>query len=143
MKERRLTRSDRRELQGDTGQVAERIAAEEYNGWSRFKAGNFDLARDSGAVAEVKSCLSRLSSGANGRFRLFEDQHEALVRQDRNGTGRYVFVLFDIEGEPTARLVQQTPAHVGAVIRGRGGWNQSGHSAGRQHKLPFSVFFDA
>jgi hypothetical protein len=65
MKRYRLTRSDRRQLQDDTGEVAERIATEVYSGYSRFiDAPWYDGRRDSGAVIEVKSALSTLVAEA-------------------------------------------------------------------------------
>jgi len=141
MKRYTLSRSEReRDLRDDPGQLAERIAEGEYDGFSRFRAEDFDLARESGAVAEVKSTAKRLSSGSKGRFRLFKPQHERLVRQDRDGSARYIFVLFDTSTRNvTARLVSRQPADIGNTIGARGGWNQSGHSAGQQHKLPIDA----
>jgi hypothetical protein len=141
MKRYRLTDGEMKRLQNDSGELAEEIAEGEYTGYGRFHdSGPFDLAKESGAVAEVKSTATTLSNGAAGRFRLWKDQHEKLVRKDRNGSARYIFVLFDVSSRPvTARMVTREPAHIGNVIAGRGGWNQSGHQSGKQHKLPFDT----
>ena len=145
MKRYRLTRSDRRQLQDDTGEVAERIATEVYSGYSRFiDSPWYDGRRESGAVLEVKSALSTLGNGAAGRFRLWREQHEKLVEHDRDGSARYAFVLFDIDRhEPVAKVKQKVPADVGRMIGARGGWGPSGHaSQGEQYKLPTGAVFD-
>jgi hypothetical protein len=104
----------------------------------------FDGARESGAVLEVKSALSTLSTGADGRFRLWRKQHEQLLKHDRDGSARYAFVLFDVDGrEPVAKVKQKVPADVGRMIGARGGWGPSGHaSQGEQYKLPTEAIFD-
>jgi hypothetical protein len=143
MKRKRLSRSERRDLNRDTGAVAENIAAAAYERYSSFQdSGEFDLATESGSIAEVKSTLSRLGNGNRGRFRLFKPQHEQLLRADRDGSAFYIFVLFDVSGEPAALLKRKNPATVGRLIGARGGWNQSGHSSGKQNKLPISAIFD-
>lgn len=144
MKRHRLSRTERRRLQGDTGALAEVIATDEYAGFNRFvDASWYDGRRDSGAVLEVKSALSSLASGADGRFRLWKEQHDRLVEHDRDGTARYAFVLFDVSGrEPTALLTQREPATVGRQIGARGGWYPSGHdSRDEQYKLPIEAIF--
>lgn len=101
MKRKRLSRSERRDLNRDTGAVAENIAASAYDRYSAFQdSGEFDLATESGSIAEVKSTLSRLGNGNRGRFRLFKPQHEQLVRKDRDGSAFYIFVLFEISNLP-------------------------------------------
>ena len=144
MKTYELTRSEAgRDLAEDSGDLAERIADDEYARYSRFGVENFDLSdSDSGALAEVKSTATTLDSGAAGRFRLWRQQHEKLLRADREGSARYIFVLFDVSSRPVvARLVAKQPADVGNVIGARGGWNQSGHDMGEQHKLPIEAVF--
>jgi len=144
MKRHRLGRTERRRLQGDTGALAETIATDIYSGYNRFVDSEYyDGARESGAVLEVKSALSTLANGADGRFRLWREQHEQLLEHDRDGSARYAFVLFDVSGrEPVARLVQKPPANVGRIIGARGGWGPSGHdSQGEQHKLPIEAIF--
>jgi hypothetical protein len=145
VKRHRLSRTERRRLQGDTGELAETIATDVYSGYSQFvDASWYDAARDSGAVLEVKSALSELGSGANGRFRLWPEQHEQLVKHDRDESARYAFVLFDVDGrEPVALLKQKQPADVGRMIGARGGWGPSGHdSRGEQYKLPIEAIFE-
>lgn len=144
MKRHRLGRTERRRLQEDTGELAERIATDVYSGYNRFvDAPWYDGRRESGAVLEVKCALSTLASGADGRFRLWREQHEQLLEHDRDGSARYGFVLFDVDGrEPVAHLVQKPPAKVGRIIGARGGWGPSGHdSEGEQHKLPIEAIF--
>lgn len=143
MKTVRLSRGQRRDLQGDTGEVAESIAADKY-GYNQFITSDyFDAKReDTGAIIEVKSCLSELASGQKGRFRVFEGQHKKLVRADRDGSAYYVFVLFDVSGQPTAKLIRKNPATVGRLVGARGGFYASGHnSKGKQHKIPISALF--
>lgn len=144
MKRHRLSRTERRRLQEDTGEVAEIIATDVYSGYNRFvDAPWYDGRRESGAVLEVKSALSSLANGADGRFRLWREQHEQLLEYDRDGSARYGFVLFDVDGrKPVAKLKQQVPADVGRMIGARGGWGPSGHdSQGEQHKLPIDAIF--
>lgn len=141
----RLSRTERRRLQEDTGALAEVIATDTYAGYNRFvDAPWFDGRRDSGAVLEVKSALSSLANGADGRFRLWREQHEQLLEYDRENSARYAFVLFDVGGrEPVAKLKQKPPADVGRIIGARGGWGPSGHdSQGEQHKLPIEAIFE-
>jgi len=118
MKTYRLSRDERARLQRDTGEIAETIASDTYEAYSGFRdAGPFDLATESGGVAEVKATLSQLGNGNAGRFRLFKPQHEKLVRKDRNGSAFYIFVLFDLSGrEPVAKMVRRNPADVGRQI---------------------------
>lgn len=145
MKRHRLDSSERKRLRRDTGETAERIATDVYSGYNRFvDAPWYDGRRDSGAVLEVKSALSSLANGADGRFRLWREQHEQLLEHDRDGSARYAFVLFDVSGrEPVARLKQKPPADVGRIIGARGGWGPSGHdSQGEQHKLPIEAIFE-
>jgi len=144
MKRHRLGRTERRRLQEDTGELAEVIATDIYSGYNRFvDAPWYDGRRESGAVLEVKSALSSLANGADGRFRLWKEQHDRLVKHDRDGSARYAFVLFDVSSrEPVAKLKQKQPADVGRIIGARGGWGPSGHdSQGEQHKLPIEAIF--
>jgi hypothetical protein len=143
MKRHTLTRSERNDLNRDTGAVAENIAAAAYDRYSSFQdSREFDLATESGSIAEVKSTLTRLGNDNRGRFRLFKPQHEDLLQADRDGSAFYIFVLFDISSKPEALLIRKSPATVGRLLGARGGWNRSGHSAGKQHKLPIGAIFD-
>lgn len=143
MKTVELTRTDREKWERNSSGFAEELAAAEYRGYSAFRdAGPFDVATESGSVAETKSTATTLENGNPGRFRLFKQQHDKLVRKDRRGTGWYIFVLWDLrESGVTARLKRMNPAAVGNLIGGRGGWNRSGHPAGRQHKVPWREVF--
>ena len=143
MKRYTLTRGDMETLQTDPGAFAETLVSEQYANYSRFGVENFDVNSDSGKLGEAKSTATRLTSGAKGRFRLWKQQHDKLLRADRDGTARYVFVLFDTSERPVrARMKEQIPADVGRQIGARGGWNESGHSMGKQHKLPYEAIFN-
>lgn len=144
MKRYELSRKEAgRDLSEDSGKLAERIASEQYAGMSQFGVENFDISNsDTGKLGECKSTATELSSGAKGRFRLFKNQHEKLLRADREGSARYVFVLFDVSGRPVvARLKQKVPSKIGRLIGARGGWNKSGHPSGPQYKLPIDAVF--
>jgi hypothetical protein len=143
MKRLSLSRGDLRRLSDDDGSLAEESAAAAYSSFNRdFRdADSHDLVTDGDGWVEVKSTFRRLESGAKGRFRLWESQHSDLVEKDNNGTAWYVFVLWNPD-EQRGRMVREKPAEVGTKVRGRGGWNQSGHeSMGKQHKLPWEVIF--
>jgi len=143
MKTYNLSRGDMRRLQNDDGSLAEETAATAYSSFERdFQdADTHDLVTAGDGWVEVKSTFRRLESGAKGRFRLFENQHEPLVAKDRRDTAYYVFVLYDTDNG-RAMLSRQKPADIGRTIRGRGGWNRSGHnSMGLQHKLPYETIF--
>ena len=143
MKTTTLSRSEMNSLQRDPGETAERLVSNEYQGFSRFGVENFDVSDNkTGKLGEVKSTATTLASGNSGRFRLWKDQHTKLVKADRVGTARYVFVLFDVESRPvTARMVERVPARVGHQIAGRGGFYSSGHPKGEQYKLPIDAVF--
>lgn len=139
MKRHDLTRNDRTRVQRDEAGFGERLAADAYN-YSTQRASNFDAARESGAVIEVKSTTHRYGNGRRGRFRLYQEQHERLTAADRNGSAWYVFVLFHMDRGPrgTAYMKRQDPAHVGRVVAGRGGWN----GPRDEHQLPWRSVFD-
>jgi len=143
MKNYTLSRGEMTRLSKDPGELAEDIAADVYQGYSAFtNAEWYDLQKESGAIGEVKSTATRLESGSKGRFRLWKDQHTRLSRADRNGSARYVFVLFDVSSRPvTASLVQRRPAKIGRVIGGRGGFSPTVHPSGPEHKLPYAAVF--
>jgi len=146
MKRYTLTRGDTANLQDDPGQLAERIVEGEYANLSRFGVENFDLIDDdTGQLAEVKSTATEIGkkSRAPGRFRLWKKQHERLTRVDRDGSAWYLFLLYDVSERPvTARMVRKKPAAIGRQIGARGGWNNSGHNSGPQHKLPIGAVFE-
>jgi hypothetical protein len=143
MKRVTLSRTERRTLQEDSGKLAERLVEGEYANLSRFGVENFDLSGDDGPLVEVKSTQTTLANGNAGRFRLWEDQHDKLVRADRDGSAFYVFVLYDVDDgrDVEARMVRKDPATIGRSIGARGGWNESGHNQGRQYKLPVDAVF--
>jgi hypothetical protein len=143
MKKVRLDRTESRRYQEDPGATAELLAEQNYQGYSRSLAENFDLANENGSVLECKSAQSELANGEDGRFRLFKSQHERLTRKDRNGSAFYVFVLFDVEERPiTARMKRMNPADIGRSIGSRGGWYNAGHVAGKEYKLPIEAVFN-
>jgi len=39
-------------------------------------------------------------------------------------------------------MKEQIPANIGNRIGARGGWNESGHDMGKQHKLPYEAIFN-
>jgi len=143
MKQHTLTRSDMTQLRQDSGELAETLAAQNYSGFSQFGVENFDVSdSDTGKLGEVKSTATTLSGGQSGRFRLWREQHDKLLRADRDGTARYVFVLFDVSDKPVvASMKQQVPADIGNKIGARGGFNDSGHAMGEQYKLPIDAVF--
>jgi len=142
MKRVTLGRTDSRRYQEDPGRTAEELVESEYEGYLRSLAENFDLASRTGSVVEVKSAQSELANGEAGRFRLFKSQHDRLVRQDRDGSAFYVFVVFDVLERPlTARMKRMNPADVGRSIGSRGGWYNAGHVAGKEYKLPIEAVF--
>jgi len=134
-----------RKLATDPGDLAENIADREYKGFSTFGVENFDLSNsETGSLAEVKSTATDIGEDypESGRFRLWKDQHEKLLRADRQGSAFYIFVLFAVSERPvTARLKRKNPADVGNMIGGRGGWYASGHNKGKQHKVPHAEIF--
>lgn len=141
MKKQTLTRNEANRLRTKQSDLAEELAADAY-GYSTTGSNPFDAIRESGAVAEVKSTVSRHQNGNRGRFRLWEKQHERLTRKDRKGSAMYIFILFDVSvNPPVAKMKQENPAKVGNIVSGRGGFNESNHPAGPQHKLPWAVFF--
>lgn len=142
MKRVTLGRTDSRRYQEDPGRTGEELAESEYQGYLRSLAENFDLASRTGSVVEVKSAQSELANGEAGRFRLFKSQHDRLVRQDRDGSAFYVFVVFDVLERPlTARMKRMNPADVGRSVGSRGGWYNAGHVAGKEYKLPIEAVF--
>lgn len=142
MKRYELTQSDTAKLQKTPGKLSERLVAENYSGYSQFNVDDFDVA-DGGKLGEVKSTATKLSGGQAGRFRLWKEQHQRLVRYDREHVGRYIFVLYDVSERPVvARMKEKVPAAIGRTIAARGGFYDSGHeSKGEQYKLPIDAVF--
>ena len=134
---------DNSRYQSDPGKYAENLVEFEYEGYLRSLADNFDLANRNGSVLEVKSAQSVVgNSGEKGRFRLFESQHDRLVRRDRNGSAFYVFVVFDTSSRSiSAKMKRANPADVGNTIGARGGWYNAGHKSGKEYKMPIKAIF--
>ena len=114
------------------GEKAERFAQREY-GFEPSDADTHDGV-DGSTWYEVKSCQRRDSDGAKGRFRLWRQQHEALLEKDRSETAWYVFVLYTSSGS----YVSHKRVHASTVSVSS--WNK-GHPDGEQFKLPYQDVF--
>ena len=138
---RQLPRSHQRKVQGDLfHELAETIVAEEF-GLSEFNDSEwYDcILKSTGTKYEVKSTSDRIRSG-KGRFRLWESQHRSLTAAEGQNMAWYAFVLLDTS-DGVIRIQRMRPSTVTGIIRDRGGWNRSGHSKGKQHKLPIGAVF--
>lgn len=144
---RNLSRNERQQLGGEgnpIGDLAEQLVADEY-GLNRFNdASWFDATDESGSGAryEVKSTAKRIGDDypADGRFRLWEEQHRSLTTAEGQNMAWYAFVLLDQEaGE--IMIQRKRPSTVTQIIQSRGGWNAAGHGGrdDRQHKVPYSA----
>jgi hypothetical protein len=72
------------------------------------------------------------SAETGRRFRVWADQHRSLTAAEGQNAAWYVFVT-----ESGHRRMR--PSTVTAIIRERGGWNESGHERGsKQHKIPIN-----
>lgn len=76
-----------------------------------------------------------------GRIRLWEDQTRSLNAYDADQTGWIDFLLLDEQGTPQDH-VRRKPGTILSLVNELGGWDDSGHSKGRQKKIPFPVIFD-
>jgi hypothetical protein len=89
---------------------------------------------------EVKSARARVGEEypADGRFRLWRDQHRSLVgyASQPDLAGWYVFVLSDEQGTPQ-KMKRMQPTTVTEFVDG---WNTANHEGrnARQYKLPIS-----
>jgi hypothetical protein len=112
---------------GNNGLDAEKRVAEEY-GLEEYPADWCDLENPrTGARYEVKSADP---DRERPRFRLWEDQHQALTGASAHTAAWYVFVA-------GSRMSRHTVGYVSNVVEKRGGWNRSGHRRGsRQLKIP-------
>jgi len=145
MKTIRLTRSDKNRLQRPNREVSSFIEQLVVTEYSDFESGftdssAYDIQGSGDTVAEVKHTLRRHTSGQKGRFRIFKQQHNGLVRRDRRGTAYYVFVLISPQDD-LLQMVRKKPSSVGRLIAGRGGFYNASHNAGQDHKLPWGEFF--
>jgi hypothetical protein len=146
MKVVNISRRDLDNFQRSNREASSFVEAEVVGAYSGFTSAftdtdQYDIVGSGDTVAEVKHCFRRLSDGKKGRFRLFKPQHDFLVRYDRRATAYYVLVLVEPDNQ-RLKMIRQKPAAVGRIVGARGGWNKSGHTAGRQHKLPWGVYFD-
>jgi hypothetical protein len=99
-----------------------------------------------GAKYEVKSTHRELDNGAEGRFRLWEDQHVSLVHADASGTAWYAFVLLESDGE-VAEVRRMQPSTVTDIVKDVGGgsaWSLAKHREreGHQKKVPWEYIFE-
>jgi len=145
MKTVRLTRSDKDRLQRPNREVSsfvEGLVVSEYAGFESAFTDSlvYDIQGSGETVAEVKHALRRHEGGGKGRFRIFKQQHNALVRRDRQGTAYYVFVLISPQ-DNLLQMVRKKPSSVGRLIAGRGGFYIASHISGPEHKLPWGEFF--
>lgn len=137
---RNLTRSQQRDLQRTEsfGELAEDIVETVWN--LEDESGEwYDLTHPTtGARYEVKSTSSEIGDKypGDGRFRVWESQTKSLLASDRTNVAWYVFVFMD-EDAGLLRIQRRKPSTVQKIVRKSGGWNQSGHSMGRQYKLPY------
>ena len=75
------------------GALAERAARQRYSLEPSHSSWQ-DAETNDGRPVEVKSAMMNRRSGKIGRFRVFEDYHARLCRED----GLYVFVLYSATG---------------------------------------------
>lgn len=129
----------------DDSLLAELLVAEHY-GVAHDPAEWYDCQnKHTGAKFEVES-TREVIDGRNpskfvptaGRFRLFEGQLRSLVAADARGTAWVVFVLFDEDRQPVD-MRRMRPSTVLRLVNERGGWHESGHQKGKQHKVPIEA----
>lgn len=145
---RDLSRGQQQKLQRSKsfGELAEELAAEQYDGYKHVPDQSewYDARHENtGSKMEVKSTSSTIGSKypGDGRFRVWQGQHQSLTSSDASGTAWYVFVLLD-EDAGLLRMRRVKPSTVTQIVRDRGGWNNSGHgSMGKQHKIPHDELF--
>lgn len=147
---RSLSKTQRRKLhQGDHGEVAEELAADEFGllhrareeEWYDVRAADRESRSTKG---EVKSCREEVGEKypAAGRFRLRRDQHRSLTASDGQGTAWYIFVLWR-ESTGDVVLQRRRPSTVTQIVADRGGWNRAGHEEfDEQHKLSVEEVLD-
>lgn len=130
---------------GDTAELAEELAAEEYDLLHRPDEAEWYDCRHprSNAKTETKSTIAEIGDKypAAGRFRLRLDQLRSLLSSDASGVAWIVFVVFDYDAG-VIRLRRAKPSTVSGWVRERGGWNEAGHQEfEKQHKLPITEVF--
>ena len=104
------------------------------------RLGEFKLGRADFFTERFEVDVVTLSSGASGRFRLWEDQHRSLTASDGQATAWYAFVLLSGTGE-VVDVRRMKPSTVTEIVGGD--WNRADHAErdGRQHKLPADEVF--
>jgi hypothetical protein len=97
-----------------------------------------DAVDQNGTPVEIKAAMRERSNGKQGRFRVFEEPHERLQREE----GRYLFVVYRARGTGVEMLAtEEMPAR---ELRIRD-WVHSGHKTdGRemQRRIPISEIFN-
>lgn len=89
-----------------------------------------------GAKYEVKTALP------DRMFRFWRDQHHSLSGANGRGTGWYVLIIMDDNGD-IKRWRRVKPQTVARVIRERGGFNKQTHRRDQQQKkVPTTEFFE-
>lgn len=136
---RRLNELARR-ANGDDDLFAELLVAELYDLIHDNDQEWFDAVATNGTKYEVKSAHRFVGNGAQGRFRVWEDQHRSLTAASAaaDQTAWYAFVLFEDDQPIDVRRMQ--PTTVTSIVHDDGGsWNRAGHSQreGAQHKIPW------
>lgn len=142
---RRLRKLDRQNP--DREDFAEALVAEMFGGRVANDVTDWYDVVDDGTKIEVKSTEKRIGDDypADGRFRLWADQHRSLLASDASGTAWYVFVLFDDGSLVDVRRCR--PSTVTRLVEdvGDGEWDLSGHvdrDGAEQQKLPWSEVFN-
>lgn len=140
--------ASRRDLETNSGRVAEKLATYHYN-YRRDLGKRFDGRRSTGSVIEVKSTFRMIGRNyaAKGRFRIPKNQHDKLVRYDRKKSAYYIFVLFDSNTQKNipqeAVLKRIKPKRIGRLIGSMGGFESSGHNSySKEKKLIWTSIFD-
>ncbi|RKS84083.1 hypothetical protein BDK61_3483 [Haloarcula quadrata] len=138
------TRQERLQRSKSFGDVAEEIVAEVYGleGLS-LDPDWWDLRHPSRATKyQVKSTSTTVGNRypGDGRFRVWEGQTRSLIASDAQATAWYAFVFLD-ETDGVLRTTRMKPSTVNNLVQDRGGWNRSGHSMGKQHKIPWDEVF--
>lgn len=113
---------------GSWGRIAENAAIRKY-GLERITERGPDLKASNGTRYQVKSADT---SRSNPRFRFWYNDHRIMSKI----RGCYILVLYNSEnGSRPIRKIEKVPVKtVGAAAN----WGPSGHSKGKQAKIPVS-----
>ena len=112
------------------GAAAARAARRKY-GLVTESTEAYDLVHPAnGFKYSVKACRTENRQGYAGRFRIWEDSHEAFMQY----RGAYIFAVYSPESGRIWRVEKVPQSRVDDLVRGR--WYNSGHDhKGRQVKL--------